>query len=199
MVRAYHQHARAAAQERTRKRILDAALEHYRRHGLAATNISAIAAGAGVQRLTLYRHFSDDTALLDACLARWRTETAWPNDSWSSLPDPRQRLRVALEAVYQHYATAEPLLALVASARDTHAAAAAWLEPVDRTLDVLRRRLSDGWGLTGRPRSWLEALIAHALSVSTWRSLVRDVGLTPSDAARLMARSAADLARDPYA
>jgi hypothetical protein len=80
-----------------------------------------------------------------------------------------------------------------------HATVAAWLAPIDRSREELRDALSDGWGLTGRPRLWMGALVAHALNLSTWRSLVREAGLTAQDAARLMARSAADLARDPYA
>lgn len=199
MSRSYRKLARAAQQHRTRERIIDAAVAFYTAHGIGAANISAIAALAGVQRLTVYRHFPDDDALLGACLARWRAAHAWPPDRWSSVADPRQRLRVALDSLYQYYATAAPVLALVAPAKATHGAVAAWLDPIDRALAELRRRLSDGWGLNGRPRAWLEALIAHALSVSTWHSLVREAGLAPQDAARLMARSAADLARDPYA
>ncbi len=132
-------------------------------------------------------------------MERWRVSSPWPADSWSRVADPRQRLRVALDALYQYYDTAEPVLTLLGRARDHHPAAAVALKPIERALAELRRLLGDGWGLTGRPRAWLEALIAHALDVTTWRSLVRRVGLTPQDAARLMARAAADLARDPYA
>lgn len=199
MNRIYQQRARAGTQRRTRERILDAAVEFYQVHGIASVNISAIAARAGVQRLTVYRHFPDDGALLTGCLARWRESLAWPADKWTSIADPRQRLRVALEALYQYYAGAEPVLTLLAPARERLPVVAAWLDPVDRALEQLRHRLSDGWGLSGRPRAWLDAQIAHALSRTTWRSLVREIGLAPTDAARLMARSAADLARDPYA
>jgi AcrR family transcriptional regulator len=199
MPRIYQQRARAATGRRTRDRILDATAEYFQENGIGSVNISAIAARAGVQRLTVYRHFPDDDSLLDGCLARWRSAHPWPADTWSALGDPRQRLRVALDALYLYYASAEPVLRLVGSARGTHAMAAAWLAPIDRVLEQLRDGLSEGWGLTGRPRLWMGALIAHALGVSTWRSLVREAGLTPQDAARLMARSAADLARDPYA
>jgi AcrR family transcriptional regulator len=198
MSRVYRQHARAHAKGRTRERILDAALEFYQHHGVGPVNVTAVAALAGVQRLTVYRHFPDDDALLAGCMERWRVSSPWPADRWSSLADPRQRLRVALDALYLYYDTAEPILTLLGRARDHHPAAAA-LEPIARSLAELRRLLSDGWGLTGRPRTWLEALITHALDVTTWRSLVRGIGLAPTDAARLMARAAADLARDPYA
>ena len=39
--------------------------------GPANTTISAIAERAGVQRLTVYRHFPDERALLAACSAHY--------------------------------------------------------------------------------------------------------------------------------
>jgi hypothetical protein len=115
------------------------------------------------------------------------------------IADPRQRLRVALDTLYVYYAGAEPMLTQLMREREHDPAVRAWLEPLDGALSEMRAGLVDGWGLVGRPLAWLEALVAHVLSVATWRSLVRDAGLAPSDAARLMARSVADLARDPYA
>ena len=122
-----------------------------------------------------------------------------PTDRWSTVNDPRQRVRVALEALYDYFAAAEPMITRVSSQRSRHPALGRWLEPHERFIRQLRDRLSDGWGLSGRPQTWLDALLTHALDVTTWASLVRHAGLAPADAARLMARSVADLARDPYA
>ena len=199
MVRPYRQTARAVARRSTHDRIVDAAESFYRAAGIGPPNVSTIAKRAGVQRLTLYRHFPGDDALLVAVLGRWRTSYTWPRDVWSAVADPRQRMRVALEALYGYYGTAEPILTLVSSARDRSAIAAAWLRPFDQHSEALRARLATGWSLTGRPLGWLQALIRHSLEPTTWRSLVRDGGLSVPDAARLMARSAAELARDPYA
>ena len=197
--RAYQQRARAVSSGHTREQILDATIALLEEVGFAATTIAAIAARAGVQRLTVYRHFPDDRALIDGCAARWRALHPMPTDRWSAIADPRQRMRVAVEAVYDYYVTAAPMLAQLMRERERLPAVARWLEPYARLLTQLGERLAEGWGLSGRPRSWLDALITHALSVGTWRSLVRDAGLAPADASRLMARSVADLARDPYA
>lgn len=198
MKRSYQQVARAGARRRTHDRIIDAAEAHYRTTTVAPANFSAIAKLAGVQRLTLYRHFPDDNALLQAVLDRWRERHAWPVDNSSSVADPRQRLRVTLEGLYRYYAGAEPVLTLLSSARE-RTLVAGLLELYERRRAALRDRLTAGWGVTGRPQQWLGALIGHALDSSTWRSLVKDGGLSSSDAARLMARAVADIARDPYA
>jgi AcrR family transcriptional regulator len=199
MTRSYRQVMRAGAQRRTHERIVDAAEAYYRATAIAPANFSAIAKGAGVQRLTLYRHFPDDAALLRAVLERWRARHALPTDRWSTIADPRQRLRVALESLYQYYAGAEPVLALLSSARDRNITVADWLDAVDRRLAAFRDQLAAGWGVTGRPQQWLGAMVGHALDSSTWRSLVKQGGLSSSDAARLMARSVAEIAREPYA
>lgn len=199
MTRAYRKTARADTERRTRDRIVDAAEAYYCATGIGPANISAIAKRAAVQRLTLYRHFANDDALLEAVLARWDSAYAWPTDTWSTVADPRQRVRVALEALYQYYAAAEPSLTVLTAARDRSAAAARWMDDLDRRIAAVRDRLADGWSVSGRPRRWLDALLGHALQSGTWRSLARDGGLGSSDAARLMARAAADIAREPYA
>ena len=197
--RAYQQRARAASHARTREQILDATIALLEEVGFAATTIAAIAARAGTQRLTVYRHFPDDRVLIDGCAARWRALHPMPSDRWSAIADPRQRIRVAVDSLYGYYVTAGPMLAQLMRERDRIPSVAGWLEPYDRLLAELRERLAEGWGLSGRPRTWLDALITHVLSVGSWRSLVRDAGLAAADASRLMARSVADLARDPYA
>ena len=197
--RIYQQRARAAGRARTRDQILDAALALHEEVGFAATTIAAIADRAGVQRLTVYRHFPDDRLLVDSCAARWRASHPAPADSWSAIADPRQRVRIALDALYGYYATAAPTLAQLLRERERIPLVGSWLESHDRLIANLRDGLGEGWGLSGRPRAWLDAFVAHALSVDSWRSLVQDAGLSPADAARLMARSVADLARDPYA
>jgi AcrR family transcriptional regulator len=65
--RKYELKRRAVHQERTRQRIVEAALELHGTVGPARTTISAIAERAGVRRMTVYRHFPDERALFEAC------------------------------------------------------------------------------------------------------------------------------------
>ena len=46
-------------------------MELHQALGPAKTTISAIAERAGVQRLTVYRHFPDERALLSACSSHY--------------------------------------------------------------------------------------------------------------------------------
>jgi AcrR family transcriptional regulator len=62
--------------------------------GPRATTISAIADRAGVQRLTVYRHFPDETAVFQACTAHWLSLNPPPDPAdWAGITDPRNRLR----------------------------------------------------------------------------------------------------------
>jgi AcrR family transcriptional regulator len=200
VARPYRQRLRARQQEDTRRRVLDAAIALYESVGPAASTISAIAELADVQRLTVYRHFGDDGALLAAAHAHWRARHPPPDAArWRAVPDPRQRLRGALDALYAWYESSAPMLAALIHDRARLPGLAPLVEPFDQYMQGMRDALADGWGVTGRPRGWLVALIGHAASLETWRSLVRVQGLSSVDAARLMARTVADLARDPYA
>src|SRR4051812_26060245 len=65
--RRYEKRARAAAEEATRQRIIEAAIGLHGTIGPARTTISGIAERAGVRRATVYRHFPDERALFLSC------------------------------------------------------------------------------------------------------------------------------------
>ena len=56
--------------EQLRGRILDAAAELFTKHGYGETSIEAIAAHAGIGKLTLYRRFEDKDTLFQAVVIR---------------------------------------------------------------------------------------------------------------------------------
>jgi AcrR family transcriptional regulator len=200
MSRRYTKRARAHATDQTRRRIIEAALALYEARGPADTTISAVAEHAGVQRLTVYRHFPDERLLLDACWAYWSLLHPLPAlQQWESIPDPRQRLRSALDALYIYYDAAGGLLERLLIDRDRMPALAEVMQPFDRWAAGARERLNEGWGVHGRARQWVTALIDHALRVTTWASLSRNGTLHAGDASRLLCRAVADIARDPFA
>lgn len=55
---------RRVRSERTRKKLLDAAMYCYREYGVANTAMEDVAQRAGVGRATLYRHFANQEALI---------------------------------------------------------------------------------------------------------------------------------------
>src|SRR5919206_5375810 len=112
--RKYEQQRRAEQQSETRRRIVEAILALHGEVGPARTTIKAIAERAGVERLTVYRHFADEGEIFAACSAHFEAETPPPDPAdWAGVTDPAARLRAALLAFYEYYRRGEPMLAHV--------------------------------------------------------------------------------------
>ena len=91
--RPYKQDKRAKQTGETRQRIVEAVVELHRTVGPANTSISAIADLAGVQRLTVYRHFEDDAAIFRACTSHYLALNPPPDPvAWQNIADAAERL-----------------------------------------------------------------------------------------------------------
>ena len=191
--RKYEQRRRAEQQAATRRRIVEAMVALHAEVGPARTTVSAIAERAGVERLTVYRHFADETAMFRACSAHFAAEVAPPPDpaEWAAAAEPAARLRAALVAFYAYYRRAEPMLAHVHRDLPELPALAAVLAPWGQFVEAVREDLQAAWPARDRARVRLAAAIGHALRFDTWRSLARVEGLDDAAAANLMV----DLAR----
>lgn len=160
--------------------------------GPARTTIKAIAQRAGVERLTVYRHFADEGAIFAACDAHFRSETPPPDPAaWADIVDPAERLRAALAAFYGFYRRGENMIANAERDAVGLPALAVLMAPRDAILAAVREDLLAAWAVGDRARTRLAAAIAHALRFDTWRSLARVEGLEDAEAAELMV----DLAR----
>jgi AcrR family transcriptional regulator len=194
--RRYQQRRRAEQQAETRRRIVEAMVALHREVGPARTTISAIAERAGVERLTVYRHFGDDAAMFQACSAHYTTEVPPPDPSeWADVNAPGERLRAALLAFYRYYRRAEEMLTRVYRDRPELPALDAVLAPWDALLGAVRDDLLETWTAPEPARVRLAAAIAHALRFETWRSLGRAEGLGDAAAAELMVALAETAAR----
>lgn len=186
MSRKYELKERAERQAETRRRIVEAANELHRTIGFADATISAVAERAGVQRLTVYRHFATERELVGACATHFFTTNPVPDpEPWTRIHDPEQRLSVALPALYAWFGSVEGNMANFL--RD--APAKPFLYELGRPLfdyfGELRRVLGVGWGVGGKRRRLVVASIGHAIAFSTWHSLVRGEGLREEEAADL--------------
>jgi AcrR family transcriptional regulator len=185
--RSYRKRRRAELEDQTRLRITQAAVDLHGSVGPAKTTISAVAKRAGVQRATVYRHFPDEEALFGACSAHWLAQHPVPDPrEWEAVADPAERLSTTLAAIYGWYEAGAEMLdrvtrdaPLVPSMRTPVEARKAWLAMASAT--VMRGRPE-----RGRRRRRVEAAVGHALAFETWRSLVREQGLSTSDAIALM-------------
>lgn len=180
---------RAEAQAETRRRIVEAAVELHGTIGPARTSVSAIAELAGVQRHTYYRHFPDERSLGMACSGLYTERNPMPDhEPWAAIGDPVERLATALDQLYAYYAENEPMLSNVTRDAEVH--------PLTREISQLRfgpqlgamqKVLSKD--VPKPPR----ALIGLALQFVTWRSLVRDSGLSHNQAVDTMAGAVGSL------
>ena len=191
----YEQKRRAEQHADTRRRIVEAMVALHREVGPARTTISAIADRAGVERLTVYRHFADETSMFQACSAHFAAQVAPPDPArWANVVEPAERLRAALLAFYDYYRRAEDMLTQVHRDVPQLPALAAVMAPWDAFVDAVRDGLLEGWRARAAARPRLTAAVAHALRFETWRSLARVEALGDTQTADLMvtlARAAA--------
>src|SRR5919112_90944 len=188
MTRKYDMKRRAERQEETRRRIVEATVELHQTVGMARTTISAIAEKAGVQRLTVYRHFPDERVLFQACTGHWSAANPPPDPgSWSQITDPHERLRAALSEVYAYHRQTEPMMSNVVRDAQVHPLTREMAEPYFQHWERMRYVLATGWGVGDGRLAILLGALGHALDFQTWRSLVRQQGLGDEQAVEAMA------------
>ena len=197
MARKYEMKRRARRQEETRRRITEAAVVLHQALGPAKTTISAIAERAGVQRLTVYRHFPDERVLLSACSSHYEAANPPPDPGpWARIPDPEDRLRRALAETYAYHSRTEPMMTKVLRDAQVHAPTFEVRVPYLRHWDRARYALATGWGAEDQRLKTLLAALGHALDFRTWLSLVHERGLTDEQAIELMVGMVRSLMRD---
>ena len=192
MARRYELKRRAARQDETRWRIVDATIELHQTIGAAQTTISEIAKRAGVGRVTVYRHFPDEETLFAACSGHYFTQHPFPDvERWRRIPDPLERLRYGLGESYAWHGQNEQMISMaLAEARDLPVMA-----PYHAFWNRAAAILAAAWHLRGRRRSNLQAAIALALSFETHRTLTREQDLSDDKAIELMIRLAESACR----
>jgi AcrR family transcriptional regulator len=182
MPRTYTMRRRAEQQEETRQRIVDAALALFED---GSPSLTAIADVAGVGRVTLYRHFADEAALIAACLDHHFALRPIPTAAEPGT-DADARLRATLGSLYGAYGDASGLFDAAWSAATTSPVVDRALRPLTQAADEAEVALAGDWPGAG-PGSLVSGAIHHALSYGTWRSLHRTQGLTNAAAVELMA------------
>jgi AcrR family transcriptional regulator len=189
MARKYRLKRRAERQAETRQRIVDATVELHRELGPAQTTISAIAERAGVQRLTVYRHFPNERELMVACSSQYNAQNPPPDPTaWAGIRDPRDRFRQALAEIYGFYERTEEMLEKIIRDAETHEVTREFIAPYYQYLSQVVDLLCQGWDVPEEETVPFRAAIAHALGLATWRSLVRAQGLTNEQAVDVMLR-----------
>jgi AcrR family transcriptional regulator len=176
---------RAENVDETRLRIVEAVVGLHGSVGPAETTIADIAREAGVTRLTVYRHFPDVDSLFGACSAHWQSQQTLPDPgSWSQTADAGERVRVALTDIYRFYRDGASMLTRLYHDKET-------IPPRFQTMlderDVhWRELLLQPFRARGHARRRLRAVLGHAVSFWTWRSLCAENGLSDAEAVDAM-------------
>lgn len=172
--RRYTLKRRAEQQAQTRSRIVDAAMALHEEVGPKATTISAIAERAGVERLTVYRHFPDDSSLFRACSSRFLELNPPPEPaSWETITDSLARVHAALLAVYRYYRRTESMWKRVYHDLEEVEALKRVMNDFDKYLARVRDDLMGALNPAPAGRRELKAVLAHCLLFFTWQSLKR--------------------------
>jgi AcrR family transcriptional regulator len=187
MTRRYELKQRAQRQADTRRRIVEATVALHVERGLVATQITDIAQRAGVDRVTVYRHFPDLASLFQACAAHYYNAHPPPGPiTWAAIEDPEARLRHGLGEVYAYWADNAAMAANVL--RDAQVLGHLG---VGRRLLALQRDatqvLASGWSPADRQQPALAATIRVAVDFHTWQRLVAELGLSQQQAVELAA------------
>lgn len=186
--RPYRKRKRARAEEETRRRITEAAVELHGTVGPANTTLTDVAELAGVSRATLYNHFPTQVDLFTACSAHWAAANPFPEPStWKAIVDPAQRLARGLEELYRWYRAKEGMLGNVL--RDT-ALLPALAEVMDDLwegyIERVVRALAQGWPAGSIGKTELHAMLRLVVEFHTWEALAAS-GLEDGRAAELAA------------
>lgn len=185
--RPYRMHRRAESIDRTRERIVEAAVELHGTRGPAHTSVAAVAERAGVTRTTVYRHFRDDAALFDACSTHWAARQAPPDlAGWRQVPGAEDRLRAGLADLYRYYREGAAMLRLVH--RDREALPDRQQRALAEDEAAVRRVLGEPLRAAGAPGRQVRAAIGLAVAFTTWDTLCGDERLSDCAAADLMTR-----------
>ena len=167
--RTYTKVRRAASEEATRERIVSAIMALHEQVGPARTTISAVAERAGVERLTVYRHFPDETSMLRACSAHWSALHPLPQ-----LPvrggEAASVFRRTLLRLYGWYRENAGIMAHLTADAPRMPTLAALFTPFEAELDRVAAELDRMWSRRSARRA---ATIRHSLAFSTWQSLER--------------------------
>jgi AcrR family transcriptional regulator len=196
-IRKYELKARAEKQAETRRRIVEATSALHEEVGPARTTVAEIARRAGVQRLTVYNNFPNETELFAACGEHSMAKNPPPDPSEAlAIDNPSDRVRAVLAALYLWYRSSargqENLQRdrLVLPALD-----AVMRIRMDRSLSGLADALAAGFAPESRSTKGVRAAAALALDFWTWRRLAAE-GMSDDDAAGLMVGAVSAAAQD---
>jgi AcrR family transcriptional regulator len=169
--RPYVLRARGDQVAETRARIVEAIMELHGEIGPRKTTVSAIADRAGVERLTIYRHFKGEAEMFAACSERYLELNPPPDPTaWAVEPDPMKRTQRGLADVYAFFSRTAPMFAKVYLDVDEYPALKKIMGQFDAHLRHLADDLAFAWP-RDKSTQKRQTILRHAAKFATWQSL----------------------------
>lgn len=184
--RKYTKNKRADQQEKTRSRIVAATVALHQKLGPANTSIKAVAEKAGVQRLTVYRHFPDEESLFEACSSAYLEQHPPPNMAdWSDVLDAEKRSYLAILMFNQYYRDTADMWKSVYRDLGKLEALQGPMTEFKSYLNLVSNDLLAAWRLKGKKKKQCLITLRHCLLFTTWDSLMQE-GLSEKQITELM-------------
>jgi AcrR family transcriptional regulator len=169
--RRYVLRARGEQVAQTRASIVEAIMRLHGEVGPRNTTVSAIAARAGVERLTVYRHFKNEAEMFTACSHRYLELNPPPDPSaWAGEPDPASRTRRGLEHLYAFFNRTAPMFEKIYRDVDEYVSLKRIMDQFDAYLRALADDLAAAWP-RDRVAPRRRVILRHAAKFATWQSL----------------------------
>lgn len=172
--RPYVLRLRGERQAETRTRIVDALMHLHEEVGPRHTTVSAIAERAGVERLTVYRHFRDEAEMFTACSQHHLGLHPPPQSAaWAAGTDPLSRVRRGLEDIYAYFGRTGAMFDKIYRDAGEYKSLQEILGRFDAHLRSLADDLAQAWP-EGRERARRLPTLRHVVKFSTWRAFEDD-------------------------
>ncbi len=172
--RHYVLRARADQVAETRERIIAAIMELHQEIGPRKTTVSAIADRAGVERLTVYRHFQDEASMFAACSHRYLELNPPPNPAaWAGETEPVDKTRRGLAELYAFFSRTSPMFEKVYRDVGEYAALKGIMDQFDSHLRNLADDLAAAWP-RDKAAERRRVILRHATKFATWQSFAAE-------------------------
>lgn len=172
--RPYVLRARAGRLAETRARIVEAMMRLHQEVGPRNATVSAIARRAGVERLTVYRHFRDEKAMFAACSNHYLELNPPPQPAaWADEADAGRRTQRGLEELYAFFSRTAPMFEKIYRDMGEYDSLQQIMDGFDAYLRNLAADLATAWRSDQR-RARRSVILRHATKFATWQSLTSD-------------------------
>jgi len=171
--RSYVLRARAEQLAETRLRITEAIMTLHGEVGPRNTTVTAIAEKAGVERLTVYRHFANEAEMFQACSHRYLELHPPPRpQDWGDEADPARRTRRALKAIFSYFSETEAMFEKIYRDVPDFESLQEIMNGFDAYLQSLADDLAAAWPKDSAKQARM--ILRHAIKFATWQSFNAD-------------------------